>query len=173
MEKGYFQVYTGNGKGKTTAALGMAFRALGHGLTVYIGQFMKGQDYGELKSARKFPALTIERFGEERFILNDGRIDERAARLAEAGLQRGSEALLSGKFDLVILDEINVALYFKLLDLGNVVALIKAKPAGTELVFTGRNAPGEILELADLVTEMKEVKHYFQQGIQARIGIEK
>lgn len=167
---GYVQVYTGNGKGKTTAALGLALRAVGNGLKVYIAQFMKGMDYGELHSLKLLPNVTIERFGRPSFI--HGKPDEEDKRIAAEGLKRVKEVLGKGEYDIVILDEANVACYFGLFSAQELVEVIKSRASSTEVVVTGRYAPVELLDIADLVTEMKEVKHYYQKGIQARKGIE-
>jgi cob(I)alamin adenosyltransferase len=169
---GYFQVYTGEGKGKTTAALGLALRASGRGLPVYIGQFMKGQDYGELHALPKLESITHEQYGDPGWVYK-GKITEAQRALAADGLKRGREALLSGSYRIVILDEINMAIWFELISLETALELIDARPKETELIFTGRRAAPEVIERADLVTEMREVKHYYTQGVPAREGIEK
>jgi cob(I)alamin adenosyltransferase len=164
------QVYTGDGKGKTTAALGLALRALGAGLKVYICQFIKGKTYSELKSLRKFrPNLTVEQFGRGCFINNPGPVDRE---LAQKGLKKIRQIISENRFDLIILDEINIALDLKLLEVGEVLKIIEKTPPKTELVLTGRNAPAEITAKADLVSEIKEIKHYFKNGVKARRGIE-
>ena len=169
---GLIHVYTGNGKGKTTAALGLALRAAGHGQRTYVGQFMKGQDYGELRAACMLgDLLTIEQYGKPTFVHVD-QVTQEDVRLAREGLAAARAAMLSGAFDLVILDEINVALYFELLTVQDVLALIDDKPPKVELVLTGRRVPQAILDRADYVTIMQEGKHPYQQGIQARKGIE-
>ncbi len=170
---GLIQVYTGNGKGKTTAALGLALRALGNGFTVFMGQFLKGQSYGELQSVKRFRRrFVIEQFGTPNFVAKN-KINETDRRLAVAGLQRLAQVIAGGTYDLVILDELNVALDFSLIPLAEVLKLLQQKPAHVEIVCTGRHAPPELLQLADLVTEMKEIKHYYRRGIAARTGIEK
>ena len=171
---GYIQVYTGNGKGKTTAALGLALRAAGHGFKTFIGQFLKGRPSGEIEAARRLsPLVRIEQFGREGFILvKDGPDDEDVTK-ARAGLARSLEAMLSGDYRIVVLDEINTAVHFGLVPESEVLALLDRKPAGVELVLTGRYAPDSFLERADLVTEMTERKHYHSQGVKARDGIEK
>jgi len=172
--KGYIQVYTGNGKGKTTAALGLALRAAGHGLRSYIGQFLKGQVYGELAAARKLkPLITIEQFGRKGFIHVTENPDEEDIRRARAGLEKCRRAMLSGRFDIIVLDEINVALHFRLLEKKDVHGLLDRKPTEVEIVLTGRYAPPSLLRRADLVTEMKDKKHYYARGVRARAGIEK
>lgn len=172
MEKGYIQVYTGDGKGKTTAALGLALRAAGHGLRTYIGQFMKGWPYGELEALRGFPHITIEQYGNFRCIRREEVTPEDVAR-ARQGLERAREAMLSGQYDIVVLDEVNVAIWFGLLTVEEVLAFLDQRPDGVEVVMTGRRAPQELIDRADLVTEMREVKHYYQAGVPARTGIER
>jgi len=172
LEKGLVQVYTGNGKGKSSAAFGLALRAIGRGLKVYIIQFIKGGfDYGELYIVDKLPNLTLKAFGRGKFVTEKppGKADVEPAEEAFA-LAEG--VVKSGEYDIVILDEINVALNLKLIQIEKVLELIKNKPKHVELVLTGRYAPNEIIEAADLVTEMKEVKHPFNKGFQARKGIE-
>lgn len=170
--KGYVQVYTGNGKGKTTAAIGLSVRAVGAGLKVFIGQFVKGMYYSELKSLERFaPQLKIKQYGRAKFV-HDKPTDEDYAS-ARAGYQEMREIIRSGEYDLVILDEANVAVYFKMLSVEELLALIEEKPESVELVFTGRKVDPRLIEKADLVTEMKEIKHYYREGITAREGIEK
>lgn len=173
LSKGLVQVYTGNGKGKTTAALGLALRAVGHGLRVHIMQFMKGQTvYGELEAAKILaPLLTIEQVGRKNFII-PGKIDPVDIEVANAAFVRGKGLVLSGDYDLVILDELNCAVDLGLIPLAEVKALLAQKPFTTELVLTGRGAHPEIIALADLVTEMREIKHYYNAGQPARVGIE-
>ena len=171
--KRYIQIYTGNGKGKTTAALGQAVRAAGHGLKTFIIMFMKDHPYGELKTLEKLKDfITVERFGNDAFVFRKQPPDENDLAAAKKGLERAKEMIFSGKYDIVILDEICVATYFKLIEPKEVVPLLKAKPDGVELILTGRYCPEEWLELADLVSEMREVKHYYQKGIIAREGFE-
>ena len=173
LSKGLVQVYTGNGKGKTTASLGLGFRALGHNFCIHVMQFMKGQTiYGELESAKKFAdRLTIEQVGLPGFI-KQGKQTPEDRELAKAALARARILVASGDYDLIVLDELNCAVAFDLVDLGDVKDMILCKPEHTELVITGRNAHPEIMELADLVTEMCEIKHYFNAGQPARVGIE-
>ncbi len=165
------QIYTGNGKGKTTSALGLAIRALGHKNKVCLIQFMKkNYGYGEIKFLKKINNIDVFQYGTPEFvdIDNPKQIDLTEA---ENALGKANEVLESRKYDIVILDEINVALDFNLISLNSVLDLIKYKD-DTELIFTGRNADAKLIEKADLVTDMKEVKHYYQKGIQARKGIE-
>ena len=168
MEKGYIHVYTGNGKGKSTAAFGLAVRAVGAGLKVIIIHFLKGQEYSEHSSFRKL-GIDYEFYGTKEFIV--GEPSEEVRELARNGLKRALKAFEEG-YDVVILDEVNVSVYMKVLTVEEVMKVIKAKPDDVELILTGRYAPDEFIEIADLVTEMKEVKHYYQKGIQARRGIE-
>jgi cob(I)alamin adenosyltransferase len=172
LERGLVQVYTGNGKGKTTAAFGLALRAIGRGLKVYVIQFIKGGfDYGELYVVDKLPNLKLKAFGRGKFITEKpaGKED---IKLAEEALTLADEVVKSGEYDIVILDEINVALNLELIKTEEVLELVKNKPKHVELILTGRYAPSEIIEAADLVTEMREIKHPFNKGYQARKGIE-
>ncbi|MGQ9646493.1 MAG: cob(I)yrinic acid a,c-diamide adenosyltransferase [Thermodesulfobacteriota bacterium] len=173
MEKGLIQVYTGNGKGKTTAALGLALRAVGHGLRVFVIQFMKGSaPYGELESARKLhPYLTIKRAGRKGFV-SKSHPDPADVQAAQEGFSLTKKAIESREYDIVVLDEINMAIDYGLISLSDVLGLIDSKPESVELILTGRNARPEIIEKADLATEMVEVKHYYDKGIKARKGIE-
>ncbi len=171
-KKGLILVYTGPGKGKTTAALGLAFRALGAGMKVLMIQFMKGSwKYGELESAKQFPErFTILQMGEG--FTWETKDRSRDVALSEQTWRFSKEAILSGKYDVVILDEINYVLGYGFLKKREVIDFIKQKPAPLHLVLTGRNAPKELVAVADLVTEMKEVKHPFRKGIVAQRGID-
>lgn len=172
LEKGLVQVYTGNGKGKTTASFGLALRAIGRGLKVYIIQFIKGGfDYGELYIADKLPGLTLKAYGRGKFI-SEKKPDKIDVDLAREALKEAQDVVKSGEVDVVILDEINVALNLKLVEIEKVLKLIKEKPEQMEIVLTGRNAPVEIVQAADLVTEMIEIKHPYNAGFKARKGIE-
>lgn len=170
--KGYVQVYTGDGKGKTTAAIGLAVRAVGAGLKVFIGQFVKGMHYSELNALKRFyPDIVIRQYGRGCFIRKEpGEGDILAAK---EGLKEIKEIIMSGDYNVVILDEANIAVFFGLIDVKDLVELIEERPEGVELVFTGRKAPEEILERADLISEVREIKHYYNAGVQAREGIEK
>jgi len=169
--KGYTQVYTGNGKGKSTAAFGLALRAAGAGKKVFIGQFVKGRMYSEIRAIRDFlPGVEVEQFGRGCFIVREPEPEDFDA--ARKGLEEVKKIIRSEEYDLVILDEVCIALYYKLFLADEIIELIRNKPASLELVLTGRYAPPEIMEFADLVTEMKEVKHYYQDGVEAREGIE-
>ena len=172
--KGYVQVYTGNGKGKTTASLGLAVRAAGHGLKTVIIQFMKGWiDYGELAGVRMLsPHVEILQAGRDTFI-NRKNPDPEDIRLAQEGWKVAKEIISGRKADIVVLDEINCAMDFGLLAVGDVLDVVKRKPDGMELVLTGRGAPPEIIEAADLVTEMREIRHYYSKGVDARVGVER
>jgi cob(I)alamin adenosyltransferase len=170
--KGLVHVYTGLGKGKTTAALGQALRAAGQGLKVYIVQFMKGWPYyGELGTVDKPANVTIKQFGRPDYV-NKRNPDPVDIRLAEKALAYSRELIKSGEYDLVILDEINVALEWKLIQLKDVLQLLDEKPDDVELILTGRYAHPEVLARADLVTEMKEIKHPYQKGLVSRRGID-
>ncbi len=173
MEKGLIQVYTGNGKGKTTAALGLALRAVGHGLKVLIVQFMKGErGYGELESAKNLsPYLTIKSMGRDAFVSKSDPNPEDTL-WAQKGLQLARDAIGSREYDIIILDEINMAIDYGLIPLSDLLHLLDSKPDTVELVLTGRNARPEVMEKADLVTEMVERKHYYKKGVKARKGIE-
>ncbi len=167
------QVYTGTGKGKTTAALGLAMRALGHGLKVYIIQFMKGNiRYGELETARQLsPNFVIKQMGRETFVdrNNPDKID---IELAQRAFHLAKEVIAGEEYDIVVLDEINVAVDYGLISLEALLDLLDSKPDHVELILTGRYAKPEVIERADLVTEMVEVKHYYREGIHSRKGIE-
>jgi cob(I)alamin adenosyltransferase len=166
------QVYTGNGKGKTTAALGQALRAIGHGWQVLMIQFMKGDpSYGEVIAGRQIPNLTIVQSGLPTFV-EKGNPSPEDVRLARQGLALARQALPEGKYRMIILDEINVAVDYGLLPRAGVLELVRDCPAGVELVLTGRHADPELLDLADLVSEVKEVKHPYQQGVVSREGID-
>ena len=170
-QKGFVQVYTGNGKGKTTAAAGLAARAAGRGMRVFFAQFAKGRPSGELTALRRLGDLvTVRQYGRARFIgPKPLRADIAAAR---EGLAEARAALLSGVYRMVILDEINIATSCKLLDVKAVLGLISQRPAQVELVLTGRKADPRVIAAADLVTEMREIKHYYRRGVMARKGIE-
>jgi cob(I)alamin adenosyltransferase len=172
--KGLVQVYTGNGKRKTTAALGLALRAAGHRFKVLMIQFLKGGiAYGELRAAKKLaPYLTIVPMGRENFV-NKKKPDPMDVRLAQKAWELAQRSVHSRKYHLVILDEINVAVEYGMVPLKELLALMKNKPEKVELVLTGRWARPEILRRADLVTEMREIKHYYKKGIESRIGIER
>lgn len=190
--KGYVQVYTGNGKGKTTAALGITMRASGAGKKIAFIQFMKALGYSEQKILPTLPGVTWKTLGKPFFIAKAGSISdedlaqygggcvvfeegsppEEYVKMISEGFADAKEMVLSGDYDMVVLDEINCAMFFGLIDVGEVLDLINNKPVHTELILTGRCAPDEIIEAADLVTEMREIKHYYNDGVQARKGIE-
>lgn len=173
LEQGLVQVYTGNGKGKTTASLGLALRAAGHGFRVFVMQFMKGSTvYGELEAARRLaPELTIEQVGRDVFVSRSNP-DPADVRMAREAFARARQLVESGDYDLVVLDELNCAVDFGLVPLEGVKEMIQSKAPRTELIMTGRGAHPDIMELADLVTEMREIKHYYNSGQHARSGIE-
>jgi cob(I)alamin adenosyltransferase len=168
----YIQVYTGNGKGKTTAALGLAIRAAGAGLKVFIAQFIKMGEYSEIKALKRFKDLILlEQFGSGRFI--KGKPSASDIEAARKGVEKIKAAFTSGQHNVVIMEEANVAAGLGLLSVEDILKIMDEKPKDVELVITGRGADSRIIEKADLVTEMKEIKHYFQKGVKARIGIEK
>ena len=170
--KGYVQVYTGDGKGKTTAALGLSLRAAGAGLKVFIAQFIKMGDYSEIKALERFSDLiTVEQYGLGRFIKGKPSRDDIEA--AKKGLEKIHAVLMDAQHDVVIMEEANVAVMCGLFSADDILGLIAIKPESVELVITGRGADPRIVEKADLVTEMKCIKHYYEQGVQARTGIEK
>jgi len=171
-EKAYIQIYTGNGKGKTTAAIGLAIRAAGNGLRVYIGQFMKGQPYGELKYLNSIPEILVEQYGDMLCIHRDD-VTQKHMDMAKAGLEKAGKALTSGDYDIVILDEINTAVWFGLVTEDAVLEFLRNRPHNVEIILTGRYAPKVFIDYADLVSEMKEIKHYYQKGVLARDGIER
>jgi cob(I)alamin adenosyltransferase len=170
--KGLVQVYTGDGKGKTTAAFGQALRAIGQGYRVCVIQFMKGRKYGEFLAGEKYlPNLTIHLSGLDSFVMreNPAPLD---IELARQGLVLAKKTITSGDYDMVILDELNVAADFKLIPLDDVIDLIRSKPAEVDLILTGRYAPPEVIALADTVSEIREVRHHYNAGVKERSGIE-
>jgi cob(I)alamin adenosyltransferase len=170
--KGTVQVYTGDGKGKTTAALGLGLRAWGHGARVLVIQFMKGRiNYGELAAAAKLEGFTVEQYGRETFVSRDDPAAEDVA-LAREALARAQQVVPGGDYDLVILDEVNVAADYGLVSIHEILDVIASKAPETELILTGRDAPAEFCDAADLVSEVKEVKHHYRNGVAARKGIE-
>ena len=170
--KGYVQVYTGDGKGKTTASLGLSLRAAGAGLRVYIAQFIKSGDYSEIKALRRFEDLiTVEQFGLGRFI--KGRPSDADIQAGAAGIEKIKQVFSAGQHDVVIVEEGNTAALCGVFPVETLLELISRRPESVELVITGRGAAPEVIAQADLVTEMQSVKHYYEQGVVARVGIEK
>ena len=169
MEKGYIHIYTGDGKGKTTAAFGLAVRALCAGKSVFIGQFVKSMKYNETRMVEKFDRISIEQFGNGCMLTREA--TEEDIRAAHEGLTKCRDVLLSG--EVVILDELTIALFLGLLELDDALQLLRSKRPETEVVITGRYAPQELIDIADLVTEMREVKHYYKQGVLSRDGIDR
>ena len=166
------EVFTGDGKGKTSAALGLALRASGHDLKIFIVFFMKGSfPYGEQKTLSQLPNVTFVRFGSQTFVdpNNVTKVDKEEAKKA---LNAARKAILSNNYAIVILDEINVAAAWKLIDIDEVIKLIREKPKKVELILTGRRADDKLIDLADLVTDMTKVKHPYDKGISARKGID-
>jgi cob(I)alamin adenosyltransferase len=170
LTKGYIQIYTGDGKGKSTAAFGVAARMAGRGGRVFIGRFMKGLTSGEFMSCNAIPGIEYEDFGSEEYIV--GTPSDRDFSSAEHGLRRVGDALESNEYDMVVMDEVNDALLFGLLTLDDVMEVVAKRPEHTELIITGRGAPKRLIDMADLVTEMRAVKHYFDEGVMARPGVE-
>ncbi|MBF0232195.1 MAG: cob(I)yrinic acid a,c-diamide adenosyltransferase [Desulfamplus sp.] len=172
LKKGYVQVYTGNGKGKTTACLGLVLRAAGAGFKVFIVQFLKQGDYSEIRALEKFKdQVTVEQYGLGKFV--KGNPSDEDLEAGRRGYNRLMDILKKGEHDLVVAEEANVAVTCRLFSEEELIALVEAKPEHTELVITGRGAPQSLIERADLVTEMRQIKHYYQNGVHARIGIEK
>jgi len=170
LKKGLVQIYTGDGKGKTTAAIGLALRAQGAGVKVYMCQFIKSNTYNEIKALKKIKGIKVEQYGRGCFI--KGKPEKIDMDCARKGLLAVRKSINSGKYSLVIMDEINVALHVGLIKAKDLVDIIKKKPSFVELVLTGRYCPASILKHAHLVTEMKEIKHPYKKGIKARVGIE-
>jgi len=169
--KGVFLVITGNGKGKTTSGFGCALRALGHGFRVAVIQFMKGRIYGELAVLRDRLGVELWQFGRNAFV-DPKRPDPRDLELAREGLAKAREIVQAGDHDLLILDEINVVADFGLVPLPEVLDLVRSRPRWMDLIATGRNAPAPLLELADTVSEVREIKHHYKKGIESRAGME-
>lgn len=173
LQQGFIQVYTGNGKGKTTAAIGQAIRALGAGLRVCFVQFMKDYPYSELKILQNLsPGLKLIRYGNDAFVLQKKPPSSALIGEMKKGLDEARRLMLSGQYELIILDEVLVSIYFGLFSVEDVKKILKEKPPLVEMILTGRYSPPEINDLADLVSEIKEIKHYYQKGILARRGIE-
>lgn len=170
--KRYIHIYTGNGKGKTTAAIGLAIRTVGAGGNVFIGQFLKSGDYSEIHALKKMGSqVTVEHYGLGQFVKGQPTSDD-----IEAGMKgyiRATQVIEKGEHDLVILDEANIAVKYKIFSEKDLLDLFEKKPDHVELVITGRDATPQVMEKADMVIEMKEIKHYFQKGVKARRGIEK
>ncbi|MDR2400243.1 MAG: cob(I)yrinic acid a,c-diamide adenosyltransferase [Deferribacteraceae bacterium] len=171
FEKGYIQIYTGNGKGKTTAAVGVAVRAIGNGMKVFFGQFLKHRHSSEHTIFADYPnSIKLVQFGTDQFVI--GEPSALDFECAESGLDLSRKAIQSGYYDLVVLDELNAAINLGLIELNAVIGILKSKPEHVEIIITGRNAPPELVELAHLVSEVNEVKHYYKIGVGARAGIE-
>ncbi|BAG83592.1 MAG: cob(I)yrinic acid a,c-diamide adenosyltransferase [Candidatus Azobacteroides pseudotrichonymphae] len=169
--KGYIQIYTGNGKGKTTAALGLALRATGAGKKVFFAQFLKRQIYSEIKALQQYiPLIEIRQYGSNYFIYN--KPTQTDINSAKKGFQEITDTIFSGKYNVIVLDEANIAIFYNFFSVQELIEILKQKPEETEIIITGRYAVPELVEIADLVTEMKEIKHYYNKGIKARLGIE-
>ncbi|MFW5789713.1 MAG: cob(I)yrinic acid a,c-diamide adenosyltransferase [Bacillota bacterium] len=169
--KGKVQVYTGDGKGKTTAAIGLAIRAAGAGKSVFIGQFIKGMEYSEIKMINKIAEIKLKQYGRGCFIKGDPETEDIKA--AKEGLNEIGKILKSGEYELVILDEANIAVYYKLFSVDTLISVIENRAENVEVVITGRKADDKLIKYADLVTNMEEIKHYYHNGVKARTGIEK
>ncbi|MHC1774751.1 MAG: cob(I)yrinic acid a,c-diamide adenosyltransferase [Lentimicrobium sp.] len=167
---GYIHLYTGNGKGKTTAAIGLAVRAAGAGKTVFIAQFVKGMHYSELDALKRFPEIDLRQFGLDCFIVNQP--TEKDISAARNGLQEVARIITGNHSDVVILDEVCIALHYHLFEVEELINILNTKPLEMEIVMTGRYAPLRLFDVADLITEMKELKHYYSKGVEARKGIE-
>ena len=170
MDKGYIQIYTGNGKGKTTAALGLSLRAVCAGRKVFFGQFLKGMNYSELDAGKYLPGFDLQQFGTDSFILE--KPGQEDIDVALEGLERAGEVLASGEYDIVVLDEVNLAVHYGMFTVAELIAVLDKRDLKVEVVLTGRYAHISLIEKADLVTEMKEIKHYYNDGVMAREGIE-
>jgi len=171
LKKGYIHFYTGDGKGKTTAAIGLGIRATGEGLKVIMIQFMKGRRYSEIDALRQIKNFTVVQFGRDEFVSKE-KPEQIDIDLAQKGLIYVKETVQKGQYDLVILDEINVAIDFHLISLEDVIKLLEKKPETLELVLTGRYASPEIIKHADIVSEILEIKHPYQKGVLSRKGID-
>jgi len=168
---GLIMVFTGNGKGKTTAAVGQAIRALGHGYKVFMIHFLKGRDYGEFLATTQMPNLTVVRAGRDDFV-NREKPDPIDVELARDGFARAEKAIMSGDYDLVVLDEINVAVDYGLVDENDLLKLLRNKPKKVTVILTGRNASVDLVKIADTVSEILAIKHHYEQGVECRRGIE-
>ncbi len=169
--QGQIHIYTGNGKGKTTAALGLAIRAVGAGKKVFFAQFVKGKSYSEIKFVEKYvPSITLKQYGLGCFIVKDPTLQDLEA--ARKGLTEVLSIIKSDKYDVIVLDEANIAMHYKLFSVEELIDIISNKREETEIIITGRYAPDKLIQMADLVTDMREVKHYYNKGIEARKGIE-
>jgi cob(I)alamin adenosyltransferase len=175
IEKGLVHIITGKGRGKTTSAIGLGLRAVGHGLKVYMVQFIKsekeGKEHGEIKSIKKFRNFKVAQFGSGKLVSHSTPTNT-DFELAKKGFEHAKEIIKSGKYDMVILDEIWVAFHHKLIELSEIIDLMKNKPEHIELVLTGRHAPEEAYEYADYVSEIEKIKHPYSKGLKARLGIE-
>ena len=170
-DKGYIQIYTGNGKGKTTCALGLSLRAICNGYSVFFGQFLKGQDYSELKAVESLQNFTIRQYGTANFVFNNQ--SEKDIQMAKEGLSDIKREMLTNNYDIIVMDEVNIAIHKNLITVDDVIDILKLRPENTEMILTGRYAHEKLIEIADLVTEMKEIKHYYTQGVMSRAGIER
>jgi len=170
-QNGYIQVYTGNGKGKTTAAFGLSLRAVGAGKKVFFAQFVKGKTYSEIEAVGKYlPGITVKQYGLGCFIVNTP--TDADIKAAQEGLAQVAKIIAGGQYDVIVLDEANIAIYYNLFSVQELIDVINKRPKNVEIIVTGRYAPQQLIDMAHLVTEMKEIKHYYTQGVEARKGIE-
>jgi len=173
LEKGFVQIYTGDGKGKTTAAVGLTLRAIASGYKVFFCQFMKGEESGEIRALKKHSeSIDVFLCGISKFCVNKKNPSREQVKAARKGFELAKKAIFSRKYDLVVLDEINMAICYNLINLEDVINILKDKPSSVEIILTGRNAPSELYPYADLISEIKEIKHYYKEGVKARRGIE-
>jgi cob(I)alamin adenosyltransferase len=171
LNKGFIHIYTGSGKGKTTAAIGLGIRAVGAGFKVHMVQFMKGRKYSEIDGIEKLKDFSVSQHGRDEFV-NKNNPEQIDIDMAKEGWQFAKEIIHNNNYNMVILDEINVAVDFRLISLDEVLIIMDEKPESLELIFTGRYADPEMIKKADLVTEMLEIKHPYQNGIESRKGID-
>lgn len=172
LDKGYIHIYTGNGKGKTSAALGIAIRATGAGLKTYFAQMMKSYIYSELLMLKNISEIKLVQFCDDKFVIEKRKPNNSELKEAKFAMKKIKEAMQSGAYDLIVMDEAIVSVYFGLITNDDLLEIINAKPHNTELILTGRYADEEIIERADIVTEMQEIKHYYTKGVLSRKGID-
>ncbi len=173
FKKGYIQIYTGNGKGKSTAAIGQVIRSAGYGLKTYYLMMMKDFAYNEIESLKRFEDLIeVVKIGKDDWVFRKEKAPQLEIEKAKLALEEAMKKMLSGNYNIIVLDEVFVSIYFGLISVEDVLPFFNQKPLNVELILTGRYCPQEFIERADLVTEMKEIKHYYQIGVASRRGIE-